>query len=206
MNRSMQDDFKRDGLVSQIIRRLVELEEFKRQQSLKQFSGGWTLLADQVLSVATANFDFGSIPSGYKHLKIEFVARSDIAAGNDPVRIAFNGDLGNNYVGLVQWGAGQQEQVAAGAPYRFTFIDGATSPANWFNNSEITIFDYANTTTYKSYQGRGMQTVTNAAGQFFIYDGMGIWLSLSAINQVTIYPNTGPNFVANSRATLYGLP
>lgn len=207
MNRGLQEDFKRDGMFSQIIKRISDLEAFEREFRLKQFGGaaGLTMIDDQVLAASAASFSFVGIPATYKHLKIEFSARSDRAAGSDAVKIAYNGDAGNNYVGLIQWGAGQNEQAAAGAPFTFTFISAATSPANWFNNSEITIFDYANTVTYKSYQARGMQTVTNVAGNFYIYDGMGIWLSLAAINEISIYPNIGPNFVAGSRATLYGI-
>lgn len=41
MNRSMQDDFKRDGLVSQLLRRISDLEAFKREFRLKQFGTLW---------------------------------------------------------------------------------------------------------------------------------------------------------------------
>lgn len=39
MNRSMQDDFKRDGFISQLMTRLARLEAFEREFRLKQFGG-----------------------------------------------------------------------------------------------------------------------------------------------------------------------
>ena len=40
MNNSMRDDFKRDGLVSQLVRRIGDLEAFEREFRLKQFGSG----------------------------------------------------------------------------------------------------------------------------------------------------------------------
>ncbi len=176
-------------------------------RQIKSASTGWELIEDKYLSSGdAASFDFTSILATYRHLKIEFDARSDRAAINtDAAKIKFNNDGGNNYVGLIQWGAGQTEQATAGAPTAFTFVTAATSPANWFGNSEITIFDYTNVNKYKSWQARGIQAATNSAGNFFMYDAMGLYLSATAISQITLYPNLGTVFKQYSRATLYGL-
>jgi hypothetical protein len=172
-------------------------------------ASSWVLISTQSLG-SDGTFDFTSIPQTYKHLKIEFLARSDRAANtSDGAKIRFNNDNGNNYVGLVQFmnAAGapaKVEQNTAGAPTQFSFVTAASSPANWFNNSEITIFDYTNTNLFKSWQARGMQT-PNTGVSFFIYDAQGVWLSASAITRVQLFPTTGTNFKTHSSARLYGI-
>lgn len=170
-------------------------------------SGAWTLIEDKLLASAdAASFDFQSIPATYKHLIIFFSARSDRAgADNDGVKIKINNDTGNTYLGRIQWTGGSAEQTSAGGPFWISYITAADSPANYFSNSIITLFDYANAVTYKSIQGRGDDIENTGAGQQFIYDATNKWLSTSAISRITIYPVTGSNFKRYSRATLYGM-
>lgn len=151
---------------------------------------------------ADGTFDHQNIPSTGKLLTIDTDARSDRAATGDSGKVKFNNDGGNNYVGLIQWGAGQTEQATAGAPTAFTFFPANNSPASWFDHSVITIPNYAGTNHYKSWQARGEQGQTNAAGNFFIYDAQGKWLSTNAINRVQLYPGVGTNFKAGSISTL----
>lgn len=167
----------------------------------------WELIEDKQLGSDTASFDFTSIPSGYKHLKLMVSARSTRSTGlttTDKVMLKFNNDTGSNYVARVQWSGGNEEQNTAGGVYHLSYIDGSGSPSNWYSNFELTVFDYANTTTYKTWQSRGMQAATTGASQFYVFDGMGIYLSTSAISRITLTPNAGPNFKAYSRATLFG--
>lgn len=203
---SIVTDVKRKGVMSEIIRRLEKLDKnFRGVQSSVQINS-WVLINDLYASAADVpNFDFTSIPATFKDLKILFDGRSDRAATSDAAKLSMNNDTGNNYVGLIQWGAGQTEQATAGAPTLFTFVPAASSPASWFNNSEITLFDYANTNKFHGWQARGMQTLTNSAGNYFIYDAMGLYLSATVVSRVTLYPNLGTNFKRYSRATLFGL-
>jgi hypothetical protein len=169
----------------------------------------WYLIEDKNLTGGdAASFDFQSIPATYKALKIVVVARSDRASNNsDGVLLKMNNDGGNNYVGVIQWGGatpGWTQQNTAGAPTLCTYVGAATSTADWFSHTEITIPNYANTSIFKPWQARGMQLVASATN-IWIYDGGGAWLSTSAISRVTIYPQLGSNFKQYSRATLYGL-
>jgi hypothetical protein len=171
-------------------------------------SGDWVLIEDKNLTGAdAASFDFTSIPATYKSLKLIIDIRTDRAANSDGVKIKFNNDGGNNYLGQIQWGGatpGWTQQSAAGAPMIFTYASANTSTANWFSNAEITIPDYANTNKYKSWQSRGMQMVASGANTW-IYDSAGIWQSTSAISRVALTPEVGTNFKQYSRAILYGL-
>jgi hypothetical protein len=59
--------------------------------------GAYDALATVTLSTATASIEFAGIPSGYKHLQIRFIARSDYAGYADGIKFQFNGDTGSNY-------------------------------------------------------------------------------------------------------------
>lgn len=169
---------------------------------------GWKLISDNLLSSDTSSFDLTSIPATYKHLKLLVSARSTRSTGattTDKVLFKLNNDTGSNYVARVQWSAGSEEQNTAGGIYHVSYISASGSPSNWFSNFEITIFDYANSSTYKTWQSRGMQALTTGASQFFIYDAMGLYLSTSAISRITLTLNVGPNFKAGSRVSLFGL-
>jgi hypothetical protein len=167
----------------------------------------WSLIEDKNLAATTASFDFQNIPAIFKHLKIELYGRSGLAAAtSDGVKMTMNNDSGNNYVGQIQWGGpspGWTQQGTAGAPIEISYVGAANTPAGWFSNSEITIFNYANANAFKSFQARGMQLVASG-GNVWVYDAAGAWLSNTAVNRVTIYLTAG-SFVQYSRATLYGL-
>lgn len=185
----------------------VDGSVYGRKNAGWQAVGGGELIQDIRLSEGSAfTFDFQNIPSTYKHLKIEFVGRSNRAATGDGVKMAFNNITGSSYIGLTQWGAGQVEQATAGTPFAITYTAGGTSPAGYFSNAEMTIFNYADVSTNRTFQSRGMQILTNSAGNFFIYDSAGIFLSTgTVISRVTLYPEVGTQFAQWSRATLYGL-
>lgn len=173
-------------------------------------SGMYSIISDTILLASAANFDITGIPATYRSLKLIATLRSDRAAVyTDSVKLKINNDGGNNYFGFLEWGppaAGSSEQVAAGGPYFVHYTCAASTPASWFSNLDILLPDYANTVTYKSWLSVGGSPNRNAAGQIFIYRGTGLWTSTAAINRITIYPTTGPNFITGSRCTLYGIP
>jgi hypothetical protein len=167
---------------------------------------GWIMLEDINLTGGTqASFDFQSIPATFKHLKIELVGRSTRAAQVfDSVTLKANNDSGNNYFGYLQFRGGSSEQVSAGAPFSVTFVGAASTPANWQSNAEITLYNYASTNIYKTWQTRGMDFENSAAGGLWIYDGGGLWASTAAISRLTLTPSNG-SWAQYSRATLYGM-
>lgn len=169
-----------------------------------------SIISDTILAAPAVSFDITGIPATYRSLKLVATLRTDRAGVyTDSVKLKINNDAGNNYYGFIEWGppaAGSQEQVAAGAPFQIHYTNAALTFANSFSNLELLLPDYANATTFKSYLGMGAAPTRALAGQFFIYKSMGLWANTAAINRVTLLPGTGPNFVANCRVTLYGIP
>jgi hypothetical protein len=168
------------------------------------------LIEDKYLSAGdAASFDFTSIPATYTHLKLLMTLRSDRNADGDSVIMKINNDAGNNYVWVIQYinSAGSPanvKQVTLGAPPTIYYCVAGTGTANYISNNEVTLFDYAQTSIFHSWQSRGYE-MDKSAGTPYIYDGGGQWGSTSAINQITLTPLTGTNWKQYSRVTLYGL-
>lgn len=68
MNQGMQDDFKRDGFVSQLMTRLGRLEAFEREFRLKKFTGSggnplwvpWGVYVDHSPLINNPSFPYGA--------------------------------------------------------------------------------------------------------------------------------------------------
>lgn len=172
-------------------------------------SGVFELIADTTLGSDTANFDFTSIPSTYKHLKLIYSLRTDRAAASDRVKVIINNDTGSNkYESILYfwfdpntWGTIDNGSTTYAA---CTFVCANTALANSFGGGFIEFPDYANTTNLKLFQTRGGQMQSTAI-QPEIYDGMAVWRDTSAISRITVAPIFGSNFKAGSRITLYGI-
>lgn len=170
----------------------------------------WILIADTIIGAGgAASFDFTSIPATYKHLKILITGRTSAEAIADTATLKFNGDTGNKYYhkDIYFYGTnsvGGSQQYTAGAPPIVFYVTAANTPANIFAKYELTVYDYANTATGKSYMSFGGDIADDASGSLFLHNGVGAFTATDAINQITI-TKVGSNFVQYSRATLYGL-
>jgi len=169
--------------------------------------GGMVLVADSTLGAAAASFDITAIPGKYKHLQIVASLRSTKTATFDAVRIRFNNDSGTNYQNAIQYAVDGynemvEEEAATGG---YTEAMAASSPSGSFAACTVLIPDYASTvTTYKSFTSTsgGLKGATAP----HIVDAGGSWNSGgAAITRITLVPGTGPNFLAGSRVTVYGL-
>ena len=133
--------------------------------------------------------------------------RTTKAAIFDPVRIRFNNDSGPNYQNVIQYtvdgiNATTEENSATGG---YTEAMAANSPSGSFAAITVWIPDYASTvTTYKNFTSTsgGLKDATSP----HLVDAGGSWKSGgAAISRITLVPGTGPNFLAGSRVTVYGL-
>lgn len=191
-----------DDALDQLAERVTDLEAGGG-------GGDWEIIADVTLSSDTANFDFQSIPSTYKHLKLFYTLRTDRAAASDRVKVIVNNDTASNkYESILYywfhtstWGTIDNGATTYAA---CTFVCANTALSNSFGGGFIEFPDYANTTTLKIFQTRGgqMQSTTIKPE---IYDGMAVWRDTSAINRITVAPIFGSNFKQYSRCTLYGM-
>lgn len=173
-------------------------------------SGGDLVKIEEIVLAASAlSFDFLSIPGTYQSLLIYGVVRADVAAADRQVWFRFNNDSAANYAFTHLHSNGTTlsaaESTSTGNGCRGTEVAAANAPANSYSTFEILIPFYATTFGHKSAVARGgsRETSVGNGNQFSI--GSSTWLSTAAITRVTIHMDAAANFIANSRATLYGL-
>lgn len=173
-------------------------------------SGFMRMLADSTLIGSAASFDFTSIPATFAHLLLVVYARSDTAAVSDSVIARFNGDTGANYdyqtAAAVATAVTAQEVFAATGVTLAGGMPGGTAGANLFGVTDILIPHYANALNNKVAHCRSGWKAGTATTNVQKRDADGYWRSNAAINRVTLVCSSGGNFVAGSRATLYGMP
>lgn len=149
-----------------------------------------------------SNITFSSIPATYTDLVLKVSIRSDrtSASNVDDVKIAFNGVSTNQSARILQGNGSSASSATDTLIYGYCTNNSAT--ANTFGNQEFYIPNYAGSNN-KSISG---DSVAETNGTTVWMDLMaGLWSSSSAINQITLTPYTGPNFMQYSTATLYGI-
>jgi hypothetical protein len=165
-------------------------------------SGAMTLIGTTTLGSAAADITFSSISSSYQNLKILFSGRSD-SAGNNVVQLhlRFNADTGSNYrtIWLGGFSTVAVTDDAVKAQIDARYIPGVIPGNDRIGTSEITIFNYKETTLKKGLQ---FLTTTNVDAPS-VFTGQGVWNSTSAINAIRIFPSSG-NFIVGTSVSLYG--
>lgn len=177
-------------------------------QAVGGAAGGATfeLIEQRVLDSSESSVVFSSLSTlaaGYTHLQIRMTLRSDRSDTEDLLRLRFNGDTGSNYSthALLSNAATptstsgvSQTRILAG---RFA---AASSTASAFGAVVCDILDFANTnknTTIRSLAGNTSEPrVILSSGAF---------LSTAAVTEITLAPDVGTNFVADTRISLYGI-
>jgi hypothetical protein len=164
------------------------------------------LIQSVILTSDTANVTFSSIPSTpYKHLQLRAVMRSTRAAATDSLRMSLNGDSGTNYVSHRLVGNGTTVTSAASTGDNIWDIDafpGNTDTSGSFGLLIMDILDAFNTN--KNTTIRHHATRIGSANQLVRLTS-GLWLSTAAITSITLDQNVGPNWLAGSRFSLYGI-
>lgn len=164
-----------------------------------------TLISTQTLSVSATSINFNAIGSTFKDLLLVVSARSDRASGLDQMNINFNGSSSSYYnMQLLGFGTGSGYSEAGGTTYVYNYgADGATATSNTFGNTAIYIPNYASSTLIKVV-GTDQVFEINATGG---WQGIaaGSWGNTAAITSIAITPLNGPNWVAGTTASLYGI-
>lgn len=168
-------------------------------------AGGMTLIQEIVLG-ATGRFDFSSIPSTYRHLRIVLAARSASGAANDNVSIRFNGDNAANYDRQQLAGTGGSPTAASGTANSdpiIGVIPGGAAPASVPGIGWVEIPHYKGTTFHKGFTSMiGYRDSASPGEQV----NSGLWRSTAAINRIQIdVLGFGNSIAAGSVATLYGI-
>jgi hypothetical protein len=159
-----------------------------------------TLIETKTLTSAAASIEFTSIPQTFTDLVFLISARSSRSALGDSLLLQFNGSS-SGFSGRYLDGTGSARGTGTQARFGATF-PGATATANTFGNGSLYIPNYTGSTN-KSYSVDGV-TENNATTAFqIIYAGL--WSNTAAITSVLFQPDTGPNIVADSTISLYGI-
>jgi hypothetical protein len=172
-------------------------------------SGGYDSLATVIVpSGGLSSVVFAGIPTGYKHLQIRFISRSDYAGYADGIKFQFNGDTGSNYSDHSLYGNGSSAGSSAdvSAAYIRTYqIAAANSVTNAFGGGFIDILDYANVSKYKTSSMLTAFDNNYAGGGGEINLTSGLWMSTSAITSIKFMVTNGTNFAEYSSFALYGV-
>ena len=157
----------------------------------------YTPIATQTLTSSAANVTFSSVPSTYTDLIV--VVNGTITGNTDSPTLRFNSDSGTNYSSFTLQGNGG---AVGSYPYSNNsriIIDNVWGWFNGSNNSTIyNIFNYTNTSTYKSVIGRNINPTNSVAAC------AGLWMNTAAITSVIIN-GYGSSLAAGSTITLYGI-
>jgi hypothetical protein len=151
---------------------------------------------------SVSSIDFSLIPSTYTDLVVKVSARtSKSATGSDWIKIAFNGSSANQ-TARVLYG-----EASTASSYSDTLIYSATASnsltASTFGSTEFYIPNYAGSTNKSLSSDAASEN--NSSSNNYLNMVAGLWSQTAAINQITLTPYTGPNFLQYSTATLYGI-
>jgi hypothetical protein len=172
---------------------------------------GYDALATVTLASSASTVTFAGIPTGYKHLQIRAIARTDRnVSDGDFYSLRFNGDSGANYTaGHQLYGNGASStSYFNGASSNQIYIEripALNSTASVFGGMVLDILDYQNSSKNKTTRALlGFDNnSSNPVGQ--IHLASGAWMSTSSITSMTFTSGTSSNFVANSQFVLYGV-
>ena len=171
-------------------------------------AGSFDLLETQVLGTSAASVTFSSLGtySNYKHLQVRFTARStNSGTASDGLWMQFNGDTGSNYAWHRLEGNGSTVVSGAGTSATWILIgvaprDGNT--ANIFSAGVCDVLDAFESTKNKTIRSLNGVTGTGNPGVFL---NSGFRNNTAALTSMTLLPDAGQSFTANSRFSLYGI-
>lgn len=155
----------------------------------------YTPIATTTITSNTSTITFGSIPSTYTDLVLQ--GSINLATTGGQLRFYFNGTTGTtNYSSTNLRGTGtaaESGRTSNGATVLVSYSD-----PNSMNSFALNIFNYANTTTFKTILARNSNTnyATEAA--------VGLWRQTSAISSITLVCGDA-NFSTGTTLTLYGI-
>lgn len=163
----------------------------------------YTPITSTTLQTVSSSISFTSITNTYTDLVLVLFGRSTRGSTDDTIYMRFNNDSAGNYsrTRLLGQGSGASSERQTNTAYiLFDILSAANNPTNDFSTNIYQIQNYANTNINKYVFARA-----NNANGSFVFAGIGLWRSTSAINRIDIGPLTGPNFLAGTTATLYGI-
>ncbi len=146
-------------------------------------------IATHTTTGTVSSYTFSSIPSTYTDA---ILVIADLG-GDTSYKVNVNGDTGSNYSSTYMYGDG-----SSAASGRGSSATAAPTVGRRPGNTIMQFQNYSNTTTYKTFLTRG-----NASNHMVIAT-VSLWRSTSAINSITITPESG-SFGSGVTFSLYGI-
>lgn len=166
---------------------------------------GGRVLIEEVTPTGS-NVSFDSIPNTYKHLEIEYIARSDRSAADEGILISLNADLTDaNYRRNMLNSYGTTVAATSADDRTIGFVPAASAPSNSAGTGTIRIIHYAQTTFNKQAMAHcayryDASTLGNVNIQLVVE-----WEDTDAISSIDIDLVYSNNFITGSTFRLYGV-
>ena len=164
----------------------------------------YTPIYTTTLASAQSSITLNSF-SGYTDLKIVFNGKVTTAAGT---KLQFNGDTATNY--SLTYLMGNGTTVSSGRSSNINWIgtalaSGDSIVANVYTPHQINIFNYANTTTYKTALWRFDIVAQGYLGAGETDTIVGLWRSTAAITSISLFPDNSTTYAIGTSVSLYGI-
>jgi hypothetical protein len=153
-------------------------------------------IATQTLGSAASSVTFSSIPSTYTDLVI--ICNFGGSSGGQDFTFRYNGDTGSNYSDTRMYGDGTNAISNRNSSATRITADSVGVSTSLQAFDTIQIFNYANTTTYKTCLVRVADAAKSTEAT------VGLWRNTAAITQVDLAMTAG-NLLSGSTFTLYGI-
>lgn len=149
----------------------------------------------------TSTLNLSTISGAYTDLRL--VASCQLTGANNyDLQMQFNGDTTSTYSRTYLYGDGTTAgsgRNASTTSITTTSIVGTSASTYGFSLITTDIFNYANSTTYKTTLSRGTNPLAYA------FANVGLWRATPApITSITLFVGSG-NFTAGSTFSLYGI-
>lgn len=174
------------------------------------YGSTWVKIDDQLLASTAATITFvNPLPTGFRHLLIDWYARGDTAAVVAEVRLHFNNDGAANYDYEQARANASAWSVAEVIPATFISlgrIPAANATANYFGSGDAKIRHYNGAVGNKQVVSTYQVAWDNLTGD----QETGIWsgkwrTTATAVTRIDLFPSAG-NFLTGSLFTLWGIP
>lgn len=154
-------------------------------------------ISTQTLGSAVASVTFSSIPQTYTDLVL--IVNHSVTTGNPAIYGRFNSDTGSNYSRTLLLGNGSSALSSRGVSQTFLGLSvGIGSSTTREGIMICNVFNYTNTTTYKTC------IVRNDAASLGTEASVTMWSSTSAVTAFEVYVSSS-TFTSGSTFTLYGV-
>jgi len=171
---------------------------------------GMVKLGQAELTGSASSISFTSIPATYKNLLLLVTARSIAGAATDTLLLRLNNDTGANYDWITLQAINttvSASNVIGASSMQVGTIVGSSGTVAFASEYAIILPGYSHSSGFQhGVISEGGARDASAAASMSIRRFHGWWRNAAAINRIDIFPGTGPNFIADTLAYLYGIP